>query len=359
MRHIWLDCDPGHDDAMAIMLAIFCDDSHLLGISTVHGNASADNTVNNAARCLYAFAAPQNVLVYPGAVKPLIRPARHDPEIHGIDGLGGVQGLPSADHPDVVARLAIDKQGRPVKAIEGIAKAIRDVWNDGAGPQITLISSGPMTNIALFVSVYPELLGGIEEMVFMGGGVGRGNRTPSAEFNILCDPEAAQIVLKVPVRKTMIPINVTHTAIVTKDVLCQLLCPGSVLVEGKLPPASSNLRHMLSTLIGYFADSYKLIFGFMDGPPLHDALTIAYALYPELFSCKRYRVDVELGGAHTSGETVVDLRGYYACDETWGVTGKNCIVAEKVDAKRFFGLMLDCIARCDKVTPLNSQSSAE
>ncbi|RDX53852.1 nucleoside hydrolase [Lentinus brumalis] len=353
MKYVWLDCDPGHDDATAIMLAVQCPQVKLLGVSTVHGNASADNTNSNAARCLYAFAAPEHIRVCPGANKPLIRPERHDPEIHGLDGLGGVEGLPPADTEGVQARLVA--HGTPVRALEGMAKAISETWNNGQGNKVTMVSSGPMTNIALFVSVYPDLLEGIEEFVFMGGGVGVGNRSASAEFNILCDPEAAQIVLDVPTKKTMIPLNVTHTAIVTRSILSRLLAPDSspAPIGGPLPKATTPLRHMLSTLIGFFADSYKSTFGFIDGPPLHDALTIAYVAQPELFSCRRFRVDVELSGTHTAGETVVDIWSYRACDESWGRNGKNCMVAESLNVEKFFELFLDCIARCDAVSPLN------
>ncbi|KAH9850819.1 nucleoside hydrolase [Lenzites betulinus] len=353
MRTIWLDCDPGHDDATAIMLALHCHNVHLLGISTVHGNASAENTNNNAARCLYAFAATENIRVFPGAKKPLIRPERHDPEIHGIDGLGGVEGLPHADSAEVRARLWSD--GETVRAVEGIAKAVKSKWKGGIGRKLTIVSTGPMTNIALFVSVYPELVECIEEFVFMGGGVGVGNRSASAEFNILCDPEAAQIVLNVPVKKTMIPLNITHTAIVTHAIHSKLLNPQApVAANGTLPAPATHLRYMLSTLLNFFTESYKSTFGFMDGPPLHDALTIAYISMPELFTCRRFRVDVELNGEHTAGETVVDVWNYRACDDSWGRNGKNCNVAEKLDVDGFFKIFLDCVERCDKVSPLNT-----
>lgn len=124
----------------------------------MHGNASADNTNNNAARCLYAFAAPEHIRVCPGAKKPLIRPERHDPEIHGLDGLGGVEGLPDTDSLGVQTRLAY---GVPVRALEGMVEAISTTWNNGQGNKVTVVSSGPMTNIALFVSIYPELVDGI------------------------------------------------------------------------------------------------------------------------------------------------------------------------------------------------------
>jgi len=351
MKHVWLDCDPGHDDATAILLAVHCSNIHLLGISTVHGNASAENTNNNAARCLYAFAAPESVKLFPGATKPLLRKARHDSEIHGPDGLGGVEGLPPVSHDGVRARF--QSQGQIVRAVEGMAEALRATWRDGLGEKVTMISSGPMTNIALFVSVYPELVSGIEEFVFMGGGVGIGNRGATAEFNILCDPEAAKIVLDVPTPKVMIPINVTYTAIATLKQRCRLLSPGSSFVDGVLPKATTSLRHMLSTLISFFASTYKSTFGFNDGPPLHDALTIAYVSDPGMFTCKRFRVDIELSGSFTAGETVVDIRNYRACDDSWGSSGKNCMVAQAVNVEGFFDLFHDCVQRCDAVSPLN------
>jgi uridine nucleosidase len=119
------------------------------------------------------------------------------------------------------------------------------------------------------------------------------------------------------------PINVTHTAIVTSEVQTRL--------RSTNPSSGRGLRHTLLTLINFFADSYKSTFGFVHGPPLHDALTIAFVSRPDLFSCQRYRVDVELSGTHTSGETVVDVWDYRHCDDSWGPLGKNCLVAQSVD----------------------------
>lgn len=208
-----------------------------------------------------------------------------------------------------------------------------------------MIATGPLTNVALFLSIYPELVEGIEEIVFMGGGVGLGNRSSSSEFNILvcrsllcrapsiilltrqvrkCDPgkcfivteqsvisfevqrptvEAAQIVLDVPVRKIMVPLNVTHTALLTRERDARLLDPKAGYQEGaELPKASSPLRHTLSSLLSFFSESYRTTFGFVDGPPLHDALTVAYVARPDLFMSTRFRVDVELGTSLTMGE---------------------------------------------------------
>jgi uridine nucleosidase len=125
---------------------------------------------------LHAFAAPEHIKVYAGAIAPLLRPARHDAEIHGQGGLRGVEGLPPTDSDSVRARIASDN--RP--AIEVIAAAISETWNAGAGAKVTIVASGPLTNIALFVSVYPHLLEAIERIVFMGGGIGIGNRSAVA-----------------------------------------------------------------------------------------------------------------------------------------------------------------------------------
>lgn len=150
---------------------------------------------------------------------------------------------------------------------------------------------------------------------------------------------AAQIVLNAPVKKTMIPINVTHTAIVTKEIHSQLLAPAS---SEDLPKASTNLRHTLSTLIGFFAESYRSTFGFQDGPPLHDALTVAYVTRPDLFTATRHRVDIELTGTHSMGETVVDVWKYKTVDATWGRTGRNCLVADSLNVS--LALSLDTIS---------------
>ena len=136
-------------------------------------------------------------------------------------------------------------------------------------------------------------------------------------------------MLNAPIPKTMIPLNVTHKAIVTNAVHTRLINSSSHGASSEI--ASSQLRHMLSTLISFFKESYKSTFDFMDGPPIHDALTIAYVSQPELFTLRRYRVDVELTGTHSAGQTVADVWGYSNADDTWGRTGKNCEVATDLD----------------------------
>ena len=135
--------------------------------------------------------------------------------------------------------------------------------------------------------------------------------------------------MNAPVPKAMIPLNVTHKAIVTDAVHARLINPSSHGASSRI--ASSQLRHMLSTLVSFFKESYKSTFDFTDGPPIHDALTIAYVSQPELFTRRRYRVDVELTGTHSSGQTVADVWGYSKADDTRGRTGKNCEVATDLD----------------------------
>lgn len=131
----------------------------------------------------------------------------------------------------------------------------------------------------------------------------------------------------------MIPINVTHQVIYTEEIHDRLIS-----AEGSTPGATkacTPLRRLLSCLLTYFSETYKSTFGFNDGPPLHDPLTIAYILHPEYFACKRYRVDVERSGVFSTGATIVDIWNYRSCDESWGHTGKNCLVAETVDVRCF------------------------
>ncbi|KZV82359.1 uridine nucleosidase [Exidia glandulosa HHB12029] len=332
---VWLDCDPGHDDALAILLALHTPGIELVGLSTVHGNAHAHLTLANAGRLLHAFAAPAHLKPHGGAPKPLLRTGRVDLEIHGLDGLGGVEGLPPADS-------SLTRPPDPLHAVEGLRAVLASAQPD----EISVVTTGPMTNFALFASMYPELVPKVKQLVFMGGGVGVGNRSAVAEYNILCDPEAAQIVLELPIPKVMIPLNVTHTAIFT-----------TAHME-RLNPTLTPLRHTLSTLLFFFAHAYRDVFGFLEGPPLHDALTIAYLVKPELFTGKRQHVDIELHGERTAGETVVDVWDYLKIDASWGRTGRNCFVTETLDVEGFFNLFFACVDACDQVSPLNQRASS-
>ncbi|EJU06573.1 uridine nucleosidase [Dacryopinax primogenitus] len=343
---VWLDCDPGHDDAIALLMCLYLPELELLGVSTVFGNTTATDTYENALRLLHAFAAPEEITVFPGASKPLLRAARIDSEIHGLHGLGGTEGLTPFSDPAVQARAA-RAGGR--NAVQGMEAAFRDVEG-----KVTLVSTGPMTNSAALFSAFPDLVQKVERVVFMGGGVGLGNRSPVAEYNILCDPEAAQIVFDLPVPKVMVPLNVTHSAIFDEDAVTRLVTHAhatSARIDLNSIP-TTPLRHTLYTLIHFFASTYKKVFDF-DGPPMHDAVAVTYAAHPELFEATRYRVDVELAGTWTAGETVVDLWDYRGCDESWGAGGKNVLVTEKLDVPKFIDLFLECVDKADYASPLN------
>ncbi|GAA6063844.1 hypothetical protein JCM10212_003591 [Sporobolomyces blumeae] len=368
---VWLDCDPGHDDAIAILLALHLPEIHLVGISTVHGNASIENTRENAARCLLSYGSAEQakrIKIFTGTTKPLIRPVKHDAEIHGSDGLGGVEGLLPANDPAVVAKLAETTNDNAVLAIADAARSLPQ------GEQLAIVATGTLTNVALFCSMFPELVRDkVSQIVLMGGAEGRGNRSPTAEFNILCDPEAAAIVFDSEVPVVMTPLNVTHQALFRKHDNEALLVPPSALasVPETTPDAMSNparahtpLRHSLSTLLNFFAATYASVFDFHDGPPVHDPLCVAYLARPDLFKGKRYRVDVELEGKYTAGTTSVDLWEYRK-DElvawkedpesraSWGRLGKNVFVLEHLDVPAFWQLFQSCVDRADRVSILN------
>ncbi|GAA5873068.1 hypothetical protein JCM3774_000327 [Rhodotorula dairenensis] len=369
---VWLDCDPGHDDAVAILMALHLPQIHLLGISAVHGNASLHNTVRNAARCLLAFGSKEQIEripVYAGAADPLIRVSRVDDEIHGEDGLGGVEGLPAADDPRVLAKLDETKGQHAVLAIAAAARSLP------ADQKLTLVATGSFTNAALLVSMFPDLVKNkLDQIVVMGGAEGRGNRSPTAEFNVLIDPHAASILLNAEIPVVMAPLNITHTAIFRthdNETLLRAGTPNPDKLVNATPDTSTAplkahtpLRHMLHTLLNFFAATYKHVFSFDEGPPVHDALCIAYLARPDIFRTKRYRVDVELEGAYTQGTTVVDIYDYrkdelkdYIADpesqRSWGRFGKNAVLLEELDVVEFWSLFQQCVDSADKVSMLN------
>ena len=244
---VWLDCDPGHDDALAIMLAAYTPGITLLGVSTVHGNQTLAKTTLNARRVL-AMAGVTGLRVAPGAAKPLLRPPRACPEIHGDSGLDG---------PDLSSYDAVADASQQQPAIVQMHAALRE-----AGERATLVCTGALTNAALLLSVYPELAATVR-VVFMGGAVRGGNTGAVAEFNIQLDPEAAAVVLDSGAHVTMVPLDVTHTALVTPDVLrCIRAGP-----DGNA--SNSRFRRIVGELLTYFAASYRAVFAF-DSPPLHD-----------------------------------------------------------------------------------------
>ncbi|KAG8710082.1 Uridine nucleosidase 1 [Ceratobasidium sp. 395] len=193
----------------------------------------------------HSYAQPERRVLRLALLSEALTLKFQDPEIHGVDGLGGVIGLPGSDDPAVASLF---DQSKSLRAIQGLEAATR--WCAEKNTKLHIIASGPLTNIALFSAAHPELISHIEQIIFMGGGVGIGNRSAVAEFNILCDPEAAQMVLNLDVPKVMIPLNVTHTAILTLDLHDKNLVKPDVRATGASSVTSPTpLRLMLSSLV--------------------------------------------------------------------------------------------------------------
>jgi inosine-uridine nucleoside N-ribohydrolase len=203
----------------------------------------------------------------------------------------------------------------------------------------TLVCTGALTNAALLLSVYPELAAQGLRVSFMGGAMGAGNTGAVAEFNIQIDPEAAAIVVNSGCDVTMVPLEVTHTALVTPAVLARIRGDGA-----------SRFRHIVEGLLLYFAASYKRVFGF-EAPPLHDPCAVLVAVAPQLFTLRRLRVDVETCSPLCAGQTVCDV---------WGQSEllPNVNVATAMDVPAFWEAMLDAIARADARSPLNNAADA-
>jgi purine nucleosidase len=289
-----LDCDPGHDDALALLLAAGDPRLRLLGVTTVAGNQTLDKTTRNAQRIL-ALAGASGVPLAPGSDRPLVGELVVADNIHGVSGLDG----PDLDGP--VAPVV------DVHAVELMRRLIV-----GADSPVTLIATGPLTNVALLLRTYPGLP--IGRIVFMGGSTERGNTTPYGEFNIVTDPEAADIVLRSGVPLTMIGLNVTHRALATEAVIAGFRGMGT------------RLGAVCAELMTFFATTYRREFGFTH-PPVHDPVAVAYALDPSIISTVPAPVATELTGTHTRGATVVDLH-----HRTGSPTNADVAIALDVDA---------------------------
>ncbi|MEU6164292.1 nucleoside hydrolase [Streptomyces tanashiensis] len=302
-----LDCDPGHDDAFNILLAAAHPAIELLAITTVAGNQTLEKTTLNARR-VCSVAGIKGVPVAAGRDRPLHGPRRIAENIHGDSGLDG-PGFGEGE-PDV-----------PQDPRDALT-LIRDTLLAHPAP-VTLVPTGPLTNIAVLLLAHPELAGRIERIVLMGGSTERGNTTPAAEFNILCDPEAADIVFRSGLPVTMFGLNATHQVRATAEVVARIAALGT------------PLSALCVDLLTYFASTYREVYGF-EAPPLHDPLTVAHLINPALVSLVRAAVTVELDGTHTRGATLVDLHG---------VTGRpaDTEVGMEVDADGFWDLIVEAV----------------
>ncbi|HEV7129435.1 MAG TPA: nucleoside hydrolase [Ktedonobacterales bacterium] len=306
MQRIVLDCDPGHDDAIAILLAAHAPALRLEAITTVAGNQTVEKTTRNALR-VCTLAGIRSVPIARGMDRPLVRAQRVAADIHGESGLDG----PSLPEPDL--------QLAPIHAVDLLIELLLASAGD-----LTVVATGPLTNIATAIRREPRIVPKIQRIVLMGGSMGLGNTTPAAEFNIYVDPEAAHIVFSCGCPVTMLGLDVTHQAQATPR------------VRKRIRALNTPVARLVDDLLEFFAHTYREVFGFT-APPLHDPCAVAHVIDPTLLRHQPMRVDVELRGEWTTGRTV--------CDR-YGVSGRpsNAEVGLAIDVPRFWDLLIATLA---------------
>jgi inosine-uridine nucleoside N-ribohydrolase len=302
---ILLDCDPGHDDAMAMLLALGSPELELLGVTTVAGNQTLAKTTANALRVLELVGRGE-IPVAAGADRPLERDAYVASYVHGESGLDG----PNLPEP----------KGTVVEddAVNFMAGRIC-----GTDLPVTLLATGPLTNVALLIERCPEAAGLVDRIVLMGGAIAEGNVTPAAEFNIWADPEAAARVFSSGLDVTMIGLDVTHKA---------LLLPG----HADRLRASGRAGAFVADLFAFYHRFHAETYDF-PGSPVHDAVAVAFVARPELVTTLRRNVVVETDSDLCRGRTVVDL---------WRRTDRepNCAVGVDIDSEEFLELLVERLA---------------
>src|SRR5215207_964022 len=300
-----LDCDPGHDDAIAILLAAAHPALELRAITTVGGNAPLDKVTLNARR-VCTLAGIRDVPIGAGAEGPGVGVLQPAADVHGESGLDG----PELPEPDV----ALD--GRP--AADLIAAELA-----GADEPLTLFATGPLTNVAAVL----ERAGRerVREVVWMGGSTERGNRTPYAEFNAWVDPDAAAAVLASGVPFTLVGLNLTHQARATAEVIARMRALGT------------RLGDTVAGWFEYFGGSYRSLFG-ADAPPVHDPCAVALIAEPGAARCVDAFLAIETEGRWTRGATVVDLGGRCGREP-------NARIAMELDAERFWNVVVAAVER--------------
>ena len=285
-----IDCDPGKDDAVALLMAFASPEIELLAITTVAGNVGLEKTSRNALR-ICELGGHAHMAVHAGCPRPMLKPLGTAVRVHGEDGLAG------AALPDPVMAL------RPDHAVDFLVDSLM-----GSAGDITCAALGPLTNLALAIIKQPEIVPRLRQIVLMGGACSGGNVTPHAEFNIFTDPHAAAVVFGAGAPLTMIGLDVTHQAIAT---------PRRVRAIAAIErPAAAAVARMLTLDLERREG----------GAPLHDPCVIAYLLAPELFSGEAMAVTVETADGERLGQTVATAPG-------------NINVIKQIDADGFFELL--------------------
>ena len=300
MRNIILDCDPGHDDAIAILLAGQKKYFNLLGITTVSGNQTIEKTTRNALNLVNFLKI--DVPVAMGASEPLVRDKQICEEIHGKTGLDGYDFLPHNKKPVSLsgAELIIDLTSKH--------------------EHVTIIATGPITNVALALKLKPEIKEHIDEIIFMGGSVDNGNVSPAAEFNVFCDPEATYIVLKSGLPVKMVGLNVTRKVLCSKEV-----------VE-RMARINNKTSDLFVKLMNVFNANQAKTFNNFIGGPLHDPVTIASLIDDKLVKWQDMNVTIDISHGPSYGRTNCDIYDYLKLPH-------NCKVAMDIDVNRFWDIV--------------------
>jgi len=293
-----IDCDPGHDDAMALMLAVASPELELVAVTTVAGNQTLDRVTANAIRVLDVVGAT-DIPIAAGADRGLIHTADPASDVHGETGLDGPDLPPPSRDPD------------PRHAVELIADKLRE-------QPLTLIPIGPLTNIALLLATHPELTSRIERIVIMGGAIGIGNVTPSAEFNVWADPDAAYRVFTAGLALTMVGLDVTHRAMLSAERADALRDTG-------------RAGAVVADLHGFYRQFHQRVYGHSD-TPVHDALAVAHVIKPDVITTEHLPVEIDVTQGPCRGRTVVDQLHRTGHEN-------NALVAVDVDAPAFIDLL--------------------
>jgi len=295
---ILVDCDPGHDDAIALLLALASPELELLGVTTVAGNQTLEKTTANAIRLL-EFVGRTDVAVAAGADRPLVREQYVASYVHGETGLDG---------PDLPAA-----KGKPLDrhAVDFLADRIR-----AADGSVTLVPTGPLTNVALLLALHPDARP--ERIVLMGGAIAEGNVTPAAEFNIWADPEAAARVFASRIDTTMVGLDVTHKALFTPAYVQRL---------------NGRVGDMVAELLEFYGHFHKEVYDF-DGSPIHDAVAVAHVIRDDLVRTEHLNTEIDVESELCRGRTVVDV---------WRRSGRepNSHVGVDIDADAFLELLVE------------------
>lgn len=305
---IILDCDPGHDDAVAVLLAGSSEAIDLLGITVVAGNQTLEKTAKNALRVVQWLGL--DVPVYAGCGQPMIREKVIAGDIHGESGLDGPVFPP------------LDRDVQPMHAVEYMIRTLLD--SDG---DITVVTTGPMTNLAMAMRMEPRIVEKIQRIVLMGGSYQNGNVTPAAEFNIFADADAAYVCFTSGRPITMVGLDVT------RKVLCY-----PEIVE-RMAKVGNKASQLFVDLMGHFCKTQKEIFGW-EGGPLHDPVTVAALIDPTLLTTKPMNAQIENRSVQSYGRTNCDFFGYLQLPAT-------ADVAIDIDVEKFWNIVEQGIRNYD------------